>query len=199
MIYPETLQKAINFFKNLPGVGEKTAERYALSLCNLNEDIIESFSKTIIDCQKKLHPCRKCGLITDQEICSICSDENRKKNIICVLEDSKNVFNFEKIGNYKGTYHVLNGLISPIDSIGPDDINLNSLINKCKSLKDCELIIALKSSIEGEATTLFIKKMLENTNVKISRLSYGISIGAEIDYLDALTLDKALQDRKIIS
>lgn len=199
MIYPDPLEKTIDCFQLFPGVGEKTAERFALSIMELDEEKVNEFSENIKECKKKLHPCKICGHITDKEICNICSDEGRNKKIICVLEDSKSVFNFEKIGNYSGTYHVLNGLISPIDNIGPDDINISSLINRCRDLKECELIIALKSSIEGEATTLYLKKVLENENVEISRLSYGISIGAEIDYLDALTLDKALQDRKKIS
>ncbi len=199
MIYPESLEKTINFFKMLPGIGKKTAERFALSIIDIDKDKVEEFSNTIKECKFKLHPCKNCGFITDKDLCDICSDDSRNKKLICVLEDSKSVFNFEEIGNYNGTYHVLNGLISPIDSIGPDDINISSLVNRCRKLNNCELIIALKSSIEGEATTLYLKKILENENVEISRLSYGISHGAEIDYLDALTLDKAIQDRKKIS
>jgi recombination protein RecR len=134
-----------------------------------------------------------------KEVCDICSDENRNHNLICVIEDYKSVFSFEKAGRFNGVYHVLNGLISPINNIGPEDINISSLVKRVESLENPELILALKSSIEGETTTLYIKKIFEKKNVTISRLSYGIPMGAEIDYLDIMTLDKALEDRKKIS
>lgn len=199
MIYPEPLQNLINFYKKLPGVGEKSAERMALATLDMKDNDVEKYSKDFIDAKKKLHNCKICGHITDEDVCSICSSQNRDKNLICVIEDYKSVFSFEKVGNYKGVYHVLNGLISPMDNIGPEDINLSSLIKRVDELKNPELILALKSSIEGETTTLYIKKIFENKNVTISRLSYGIPIGAEIDYLDIMTLDKALEDRKKIS
>ena len=140
-----------------------------------------------------------CGYLCESNICSICSDEQRNQNLICVVEDYKSAVSFEKIGNYNGTYHILNGLISPIDGINPEDININSLLNRLKKLDNPEIILALKSTIEGKTTTLYITKKLENQKVKISRLSYGISIGADIDYLDTITLDRALEDRKIIN
>ena len=199
MIYPETLEKTINFYKKLPGIGEKNAERLALATYDLPEEEIVDFSNIIKEAKEKLGNCNVCGHLTDHENCPICEDETRDKNVICVIEDYKSVFSFEKVGNYKGTYHVLNGLISPIDGITPDEINIASLINRVSKLDNPELILALKSSIEGETTTLYIKKIFEGKNVTISRLSYGIPIGAEIDYLDVITLDKALVDRKKIS
>lgn len=199
MLYPNSLQKAINFFKSMPGIGEKTAERLALSILNFTKEEVEDFSLAVVDTKNNLKPCKICGHLTDKEKCNICDDESRNKNLICILEDSKSVYTFEKVGNYKGTYHVLNGLISPIENTYPDDINLSSLVKRCEELNSCELIIALKSTVEGETTTLYIKKILEGKEVVISRLSYGIPIGAEIDYIDALTLDKALEDRKKIS
>jgi len=199
MIYPETLAKAIDYFQKLPGIGEKNAERLALAVLDFSEEDIENFSSTLIASKSNLSNCVVCGHITDKEICSICSDEGRKKNLICVLEDYKSVFSFEKAGNYKGVYHILGGLISPIDDIKPEDINFNSLVKRVKELEDCELIIALKSTIEGETTTLYIKKIFESNPIEISRLSYGIPMGAEIDYLDSVTLDRAINDRKKIS
>lgn len=199
MIYPESLEKTIDFFKKLPGIGEKSAERLALATLDLPEEEIIGFSETIKEAKAQLGNCQICGHLTDYDICPICSDESRDKNIICVIEDYKSVFSFEKVGNYKGTYHVLNGLISPIDGITPDEINIASLINRVSKLENPELILALKSSIEGETTTLYIKKIFEEKNVIISRLSYGIPMGAEIEYLDVITLDKALEDRKKIS
>ena len=199
MIYPELLQNLINFYKKLPGVGDKSAERMALSTLEISKSDLEKFSSSLVETKEKLHNCKICGHLTDEEICHICSDPNRNHNLICVIEDYKSVFSFEKVGNYQGVYHVLNGLISPMDSIGPEDINISSLVKRVEGLDNPELILALKSSIEGETTTLYIKKIFENKKVTISRLSYGIPIGAEIDYLDIITLDKALEDRKKIS
>ena len=146
-----------------------------------------------------MYPCKICNSLTDKEICDICSSKDRDQNLICVVEDYKSLLSFEKVGNFKGVYHVLNGLISPIDDISPEDINISSLVKRVDKLDNPELILALRSSIEGQTTTLYIKKIFENKNVSISRLSYGIPMGAEIDYLDVLTLDKALDDRKKIS
>ncbi len=199
MNYPKDLEKLINYFQKLPGIGEKSAERLAIATLEFNEEESEEFSNAIISAKKNLTRCSICGHLTDHEICNICSDESRKKNTICVIEDYKSIFSFEKTGTYKGTYHVLNGLISPMDDIGPEDINLSSLVNRVEKLDNPELILALKPTVEGESTILYIKKILENKKVTISRLSYGIPIGAEIDYLDNVTLEKALEDRKKIS
>ncbi|MBE6156620.1 MAG: recombination protein RecR [Firmicutes bacterium] len=199
MIYPELLQNLINFYKKLPGIGDKSAERMALATLDLSVKDVEKFSSSLIDCKNKLKNCKICGHITENEICHICENSNRNHNLICVIEDYKSVFSFEKVGNFRGVYHVLNGLISPMDGIGPEDINLSALVRRVASLENPELILALKSSIEGETTTLYIKKIFEDKKVTISRLSYGIPIGAEIDYLDIITLDKALEDRKKIS
>lgn len=200
MLYPEVLNDAIASFKKLPGIGEKSAERYALSILNLSDEDIENFVRNMRECKNRLHSCSICGHLTDQEICSICGDSDRKNNLICVVEDFKSVFMFEKSGSFNGKYHVLNGLISPIDGIFPEDINISSLVERIKNHEeDAEIILALKPSIEGETTTLYIKKIFENKNIKVSRLSYGIPMGVEIDYLDSITLDRALLDRKEIS
>lgn len=199
MLFPESIVNVINSFKKIPGVGEKSAERYALSIIDLNDEDINKFSRSLIEAKNKIRKCSICGHLTDQDVCYICNDENRKDNLICVVEDYKSVFMFEKSGTYKGKYHVLNGLISPIDGIYPEDINLNPLIDRIKDLEDAEIIIALKPSVEGETTTLYIKKIFENKNIKVSRLSYGIPMGVELDYLDSITLDRALLDRKEIS
>lgn len=200
MIYPKKLENLIEHYKKLPTIGEKSAERLALATLEMSMEEVESFSKSLIEAKEGLTKCNVCGNLSDNEICSICDDKNRDKNIICVIEDSKSVFSIEKVGNYHGTYHVLNGLISPKDDIGVEDINLSSLIKRVEDLDNPELILALRSSMEGETTILYIKKVFEkNKKVKISRLSYGIPMGAELDYLDVITLDKALEDRKTIS
>lgn len=199
MIYPKKLEDIIEYYKKLPGIGEKSAERLALATLDLDMDLITNFSESLVSAKNILKPCKVCGHLTDKEVCDICSDGDRDKNIICVIEDFKSVFAFEKVGRYHGTYHVLNGLISPTEGIGYEDINLSSLIERVEKLENPELILALKSNIEGETTTMFIKKIFENKNVVISRLSYGIPMGADIDYIDVVTLDKALDDRKKIS
>ena len=199
MIYPTSLEKLINYYKKLPGIGEKNAERMALSTLSFKEEDIEGFADALLSSKKNIKKCSICGHLTENDICSICADDSRDHNLICVIEDYKSVFSFEKVGNYNGVYHVLNGLISPADNIGPSSINIASLVDRVEKLKNPELILALKSTIEGETTTLYIKKIFEKKNVKISRLSYGIPMGAEIDYLDIVTLDKALEDRKQIS
>ncbi len=197
--YPEILEQLIDFFQKFPGVGEKSAERMALSILKLPTEEIEIASDVLVKAKKTLHPCPVCGNLTDMETCNVCTDSNRNQNLICVVEDYKSAFAFEKAQNYRGVYHVLNGLISPMDDIGADDINLDSLIKRVETLESPELVLALKSSMEGETTTLYIKKIFEGKNVKISRLSYGLPLGAEIDYLDTTTLDKAIEDRKQIS
>ncbi len=199
MIYPKPLENIIEYYKKLPGIGEKNAERLALATIEFNADEVADFSNSLVVAKNTLHPCRICGHLTDKDICDICSDDSRDKNIICVIEDYKSVFTFERVGNYKGTYHVLNGLISPASGVGYEDINLSNLITRVEKLEHPEIILALKSNVEGETTTLFIKKLFEDKDVVISRLSYGIPMGANIDYIDVITLDKALSDRKKIS
>ena len=198
-MYPDILTKTIESFKKFNGIGEKTAERLSLSILDMSEEDVENISKSVIELKQKIRECRVCGHITDSEICSVCSNKFRDDNLICVVEDYKSVFMFERSGNYNGKYHILKGVISPIDGITPDELNISSLVDRIKNTKDVvEIIIALKPSIEGEATTMYLKKILDEENVKITRLSYGIPMGVEIDYLDSITLDRALQDRKDI-
>ena len=198
-MYPDILIKTIEYFKKFSGIGEKTAERLSMSILDMSEEDVSNFSLCINNLKKGIHRCSNCGHITDKKVCDICSNNFRKDNLICVVEDFKSVFMFEKTGNFDGKYHVLNGLISPIDGITPDELNIDSLIKRISNIEgDIEIIIALKPSIEGEATTLYLKKILEKYNIKITRLSYGIPMGVEIDYLDSITLDRALQDRKDI-
>ena len=152
----------------------------------------------MIDAKNNLHSCCVCGNITSADKCYICDDEYRNHKLICVVEDYKSVFAFEKMGKYNGVYHVLGGLISPIDGIGPDDINIDSLISRCND-EDYEIVVALKPTIEGETTTQYLCKILDKSGIKVSRLSYGLPVGTELDYLDSLTLERAFEDRKNIS
>lgn len=199
MNYPKTILNLIECFKKYPGIGEKTAERLALASLNMDEEIINMFSKSLKDGKTKIKYCKRCGSLTEDETCQICQDTSRDNKTLCVVEECKNVVLFEKIGTYKGLYHVLGGLISPLEGINPEDIYIDKLINRIKKENINEVILAFKPSIEGETTALYIKKMLENEKIKISKIAHGIPMGADIDYIDPLTLEMAIEDRTIIS
>ena len=197
-MYPECVRKLIDSLKKLPGVGEKSAERMAFSIMNFSSDSLLDFSQSLIDINEKIKKCPICNNITDRDICYICSDESRNNNTIFVVEKPKDIVLFEKIGNYNGRYHVLGGLISPLEGIGPEDINLSGLIDRVKNSSVEEVIFVLKPSIEGETTTQYIKKILEKYNVKVSKIATGIPIGTEIEYIDTMTLEMAFEERKDI-
>ena len=199
MDYPKTIKDLISCFKKLPGVGEKTAERYALAVLNFDNEFTKLFSTSLKNMKDKIRRCSICNTYSEDETCSICKDEMRNKEVICVVEEPKNVILFEKIGTFNGLYHVLDGLISPLDGINPEDIKINSLIERIDKYSVKELIIAVKPSIEGETTALYISKLLENKNVKISKIAHGVPLGAEMEYIDALTLELALENRTTIS
>ncbi len=197
-MYPKCIRNVIDCFKNLPGIGEKTAERLAFSLIGFSKENLTSFSAAITDIRDKITTCEICGNIADSNICNICSDKERNSNIIFVVEKAKDISLFEKINIYNGKYHVLGGLISPLDGIGPDDININKLIDRIDNESVHEIIMALKPSIEGETTMQYIKKILENKNVRVTRIATGIPMGTDIEYIDAMTLEFALEGRKDI-
>ena len=197
-MYPESLEDLIESFKMLPGIGEKTAERLSFYVTNMDEEKASFFSDSIINAKQKLHKCPICSNITDKEKCNICLDLNRDRDVLCIVEDCRSIFIFEKTGYYKGLYHVLDNLISPLDGINPEDIGLEKLISRIEKSKFKEIIIAVKPTIEGETTSLYIKKILEGLNIKVTRIASGIPLGAEIEYIDALTLERALIDRKEI-
>ena len=197
-MYPKCIRNVIDCFKNLPGIGEKTAERLAFSLIGFSKENLTSFSAAITDIRDKITTCEICGNIADSNICNICSDKERNSNIIFVVEKAKDISLFEKINIYNGKYHVLGGLISPLDGIGPDDININKLIDRIDKESVHEIIMALKPSIEGETTKQYIKKILENKNVRVTRIATGIPMGTDIEYIDAMTLEFALEGRKDI-
>ena len=198
-MYPDSLKDLIESFKLLPGIGEKTAERLAFFLINQDEEKTNFFAESIVNAKSKIHKCEICNNITDKDICDICSNPLRDNNILCVVEDVKSIFLFEKVGSFNGKYHVLDGLISPLDGIDPDDIGIDNLMKRINNEKFEEIIIAVKPSIEGETTALYIKKILEGMNIKVSRIASGVPIGTDIEYIDSMTLERALLDRKIIS
>ena len=197
-MYPDSIKNLIESFKYLPGIGEKTAERLAFSVLELEDEQADLFRSSIKDVKMKVHKCKRCNSLTEDDECYIYKDESRDNGTLCVVEDTKNVILFEKLGVFHGKYHVLNGLISPLEGINPEDIGLETLIDRITKEKFKEIIFAFRPSIEGETTSLYIKKILEDMNLKITRLASGVPMGADMEYLDSLTLERALNDRKEI-
>ena len=196
MMYPKTICNLIECYKKLPGIGEKTAERLALATMDLDDEVIAMFSNSLLDIKTKIKRCNICNNLTEEDTCLICKDKTRNHDVICVVEEPKNIITFEKTGAFNGLYHVLDGLISPLDGINPDDLNIDALIKRIDEENIKEVILALKSSIEGETTFLYISKKLENKGVIITKIAHGIPLGADMDYIDSLTISMALEDRK---
>ena len=200
MNYPKIILDLIECFKKFPSIGEKSAERLALSTLNMDDEVLEIFSESLKNVKKKITRCKKCNNLADSDYCEICKHiDSRDNETICIVEDCKNIILFEKLGTYHGIYHVLNGLISPLDGINPQDINIESLLDRIKDENIKEIIIAVKPSIEGETTTLYISKMLEGTNIKVTKIAHGVPLGVEMEYLDSLTLEMALENRKDVA
>lgn len=192
----ETLVTELN---KLPGIGNKTAQKLAFHIINLKTENIMPLVDSIISVKQNLHFCSCCGHFTEEEICSICSDTGRDADTICVVQESSDVLAFERLGEYKGVYHVLHGVISPLNGISADDLNIKSLIQKAESnphLK--EVIIATNPDVNGETTALYISRLLKEFNIKTTRLAYGLPAGASLEYADNITLSKAFNGRSEI-
>lgn len=197
MYYPESISKLLESFSKLPGIGPKTAERLAFYVANkMKEDDVLTFAKSLIAVKRELIKCPICGNLTDTNPCYICKDKERDHSIIAVVEENKDVIVMEKMKEYKGLYHVLNGAISPINGIGPQDINIPTLLERLKNDEVNEVILATNTTIEGESTALYIAKLLENTNLKITRIARGLPVGGGLEYADEVTLLRALEGRR---
>lgn len=198
MQYPKALEDLIVQFMKFPGIGRKTAERYAMfSVNELDEDTILLFSDALKNAKKEIHPCKTCHRLTDLEECEICSNKSRDESKIMVVETSKDVFSIERSEMYKGLYHVLNGAISPLNGIGPNDINLLSLWSRVENEAVKEIIIATSATQEGETTAMYIKRVLEKTDLLVTRIGYGVPVGSNLEYADDQTLLKAIQNRRV--
>jgi len=188
----ESLEKLAGYFKKLPGVGHKTAMRYAYSILNIDEDIVKNFSNSLIDVKRNVKFCDVCGNYTEDVICFICKE--RDKDIICVVKEPKDILAFEKMGSFNGVYHCLHGTIDFQKSIGIEDIRVKELISRLPGVK--EIILALDSDISGEMTSAYLANLLKPLGIKVSKIAHGIPMGSEIEYADEITLQMALNDRK---
>lgn len=196
MYYPEPIAKLIDSFMKLPGIGPKTAVRLAFFVIDMNDDDVVAFAKALVGAKRELTHCAICGHITDQKTCSICSDPHRDESVICVVEDSRDVIAMEKMREYNGKYHVLHGSISPVDGIGPEDINITSLIERLKESDVKEIILATNPNIEGEATAMYISRLVKPSGIKTTRIAHGLPVGGDLEYADEMTLAKSLEGRR---
>lgn len=195
MHYPTPIAKLIESYMKLPGIGAKTATRLAFYTVNMREEDVTEFAKSLISVKRDLHYCHICGNITDEEMCDICRNPGRDKKTILVVEETKDVMSMEKMREYKGLYHVLNGVLSPMDGTGPDDLNIASLIKRLHGDEVTEVIIATNATTDGEATAMYLSRLIKPAGIKVTRLAHGLSVGSDIEYADEITLLKAVEGR----
>ncbi len=196
--YAKPLNRLINELSKLQGIGNKTAQKLAFDILNMDKKEAESIAHAILDARGSMKFCSVCGNLTDSDPCNLCLDDNRNKKVICVVESPKDMVALEKMGEFKGSYHILNGVISPLEGIGPEDINLKSLIVRLQAEDVSELIMATNPTIEGEATAMYIARLVKPAGIKVSRIAHGIPVGGDLEYIDEVTLSKAFEGRRIL-
>jgi len=196
MHYPEPIAQLMESYMKLPGIGEKTAARLAFYTVKMKEDDVTRFAKSLISVKRDLQYCSICGNMTQHDPCDICRDKNRDQSIILVVEHAKDVISMEKMQDFKGLYHVLHGVLSPIEGTGPEDINIPVLIKRLQSDEVVEVIIATNATAEGEATAMYLSRLIKPSGIKVTRLAHGLSVGSDIEYADEVTLLKAVEGRR---
>ncbi len=189
------LEKTISELAKLPGIGRKSASRIAFHLLSMREDDSKLLAQSILDLRKNIIFCKICGGISDTPECSICTDTSRDQSIICIVENPKDVLNIEKSLHFKGKYHVLGGVISPLDGIAPEDLNIKSLLDRCRNTFVKEIIIATNPTIEGDATSMYISKLVKPLHIKVMRIARGVPIGSDLDYIDIATISRSIDER----
>lgn len=195
MLYPAPIAKLIESYAKLPGIGIKTATRLAFYTISMDDDVVNSFAKNLLNAKRELHYCQICGNLTDTTLCEICQDHDRDETTLLVVEDSQAVSAMEHLREYRGRYHVLNGLISPMNGTGPDDINLKSLLTRLMDSPIEEVIIATNATADGEATAMYLSRVLKPAGIKVTRLARGLAVGSDIEYADEVTLLSAIENR----
>ena len=196
--YPEPIAKLIESYAKLPGIGQKTATRLAFYTIGMSDDDVNQFAANLLSAKRDLHFCSICGNLTDADPCNICSDESRDRTTIFVVEESKDVLAMEKIREYNGLYHVLHGTISPMNGVSPDDINVKTLITRLMDSQVVEVIIATNATSDGEATAMYLARIIKPAGIKVTRLARGLAVGSDIEYADEVTLSKAVENRQEI-
>ncbi|KIL71883.1 recombination mediator RecR [Bacillus badius] len=196
MYYPEPITKLIDSFMKLPGIGPKTAARLAFFVLDMKEEDVLDFAKALVNAKRDLSYCSVCGHITDQDPCAICEDQRRDRSVVCVVQDPKDVIAMEKMKEYNGLYHVLHGAISPMEGIGPEDINVPDLLKRLQDEAIHEVILATNPNIEGEATAMYISRLLKPSGIRVTRIAHGLPVGGDLEYADEVTLSKALEGRR---
>lgn len=198
LYYPQPIADLIDGFMLLPGIGPKTAQRLAFHVLNMNEDDVMNFAKALVNAKRHLHYCSRCCNITDVDPCRICSDLARNQEVICVVQDAKDVVAMEKMREFNGLYHVLQGAISPMEGIGPDQIRIGELLRRLQDTDAAvnELILATNPNVEGEATAMYISRLIKPTGIKVTRIAHGLPVGGDLEYADEVTLSKALEGRR---
>ena len=194
--FPKPFGRLVGELAKLPGVGNKTAQRLAFHILSVSDREAEALASSIYDAKKTMRYCSVCGNLTDRDPCHVCDDKERNRNVICVVESPRDVMAMERIREYRGLYHVLNGVISPMEGIGPEDINLKSLINRLRENPGIsEVILATNPNIEGEATAMYISRLLHSSGIRVTRIAHGLPVGDDLEYADEVTLIKAMEGR----
>ncbi|NGP46674.1 recombination protein RecR [Bacillaceae bacterium SIJ1] len=196
MHYPQPISKLIDSFTKLPGIGPKTAVRLAFFVLEMKEDDVLEFGRNLVNAKRQLTHCSTCGHITDKDPCAICSDSHRDQSVLCVVQDPKDVIAMEKMREYNGLYHVLHGAISPVDGIGPEDITVADLLKRLQDETVQEIILATNPNIEGEATAMYISRLVKPTGIRMTRIAHGLPVGGDLEYADEITLSRALEGRR---
>ena len=191
-----SLARLIEQFERMPGIGHKSAQRLAFHVLSMKQSEAEAFSNAILDAHTKIKKCSRCCNLAEEELCPICKSQNRDESLICVVEDPRDVLAFERTHEFSGTYHVLHGVISPMNSVGPEDITIKELLSRIAEGKVEEVIMATNPTVEGEATAMYISRLLKPMGITVSRLAYGVPVGAELEYADEVTLTRALEGRR---
>lgn len=198
MYYPEPIAKLIDAFSRLPGVGPKTAGRLAFHVLRMKEDDVIDFAKALVNVKRNLHYCSVCCNITDIDPCRVCQDKSRDGSVICVVQEPKDLVAMERTKEFQGYYHVLHGAISPMEGIGPDQIHIAELLKRLSDEKVRELILATNPNIEGEATAMYLSRLVKSFGLKVTRIAHGLPVGGDLEYADEVTLTKALEGRREI-